>query len=82
MRWTKEELERQFTCPKCRHRGALVQEVQLGRSVAHVLPLPPTRYWAASCGLCGYTELYHLAILEKCGEEAFQPVSKLAEKPE
>ena len=82
MAWSKEDLEREFICPKCRHHGGLVQEVQLGRSVARMLPLPPSRYWAVVCGLCGYTEFYRLSILEKAGEETGQAAAKLAEKTE
>jgi predicted nucleic-acid-binding Zn-ribbon protein len=48
------------------------------------LPLPSNRYWAASCGLCGYTELYSLAVAEKCAEaeKDLQGAAKLAEKTE
>jgi predicted nucleic-acid-binding Zn-ribbon protein len=80
---TKQDLEREFVCPKCRHHGALVQEVQLGRGVARMLPLHADRYWAAACGLCGYTELYRLAIVEKATEDAAMPAEpKLADKTE
>jgi predicted nucleic-acid-binding Zn-ribbon protein len=84
MQRTKEALEREFVCPKCRQHGAIVSCVQMGRSVAHVLPLPSNRYWAASCGLCGYTELYSLAVAEKCAEaeKDLQGAAKLAEKTE
>ena len=66
---TKEQFEREFFCPKCHGRGALVQEVVLGRGrMAAVIPLPPSRYMAVCCGLCGYTELYNTAIAEKASE--------------
>ena len=81
MRMNKEQLEREFACPKCHGRGAVVQEVNMGRAVARMLSLPPTRYLAASCGLCGYTEFYQMAIAEKAAEQAPQN-AKLAEKPE
>jgi predicted nucleic-acid-binding Zn-ribbon protein len=67
---TKEQFEQEFVCPKCHGHGAFVQEVSLGRGVARVLPLAPSRYLAVSCGLCGYTEFYQMAILEKETEEA------------
>ena len=57
----RENLEREFVCPKCRGRGALVQEVALGRSVA-MIPLGGVNYLTASCRLCGYTEFYNLAV--------------------
>ena len=81
MRWTKEQLEREFVCPKCHGRGAIAQEVNVGRSVARMLPLPPTRYWAVSCGLCGYTEFYQMAIAVHAAEQIPQG-GRLAEKPE
>lgn len=80
-RRTREQFEREFCCPKCRGRGAVVQEVQMSRSVARLIPILPARYLAVSCGLCGYTEFYQTAILESAGEEATSP-AKLAEKPE
>ena len=79
---SKQNLEREFLCPKCRNRGGVVQEVQLGRSVARMLPLAATPYWAVSCALCGYTELYSVSILERSGDEASQTNPKLAQKPE
>ena len=54
----------------------------MGRSVARMLPFASGRYWAASCSLCGFTELYAQAIVEKCSEEAAQTAGKLAEKAE
>lgn len=83
MHRSREALESNFLCPKCRNRGALVQEVQLGRSVVRMLPLSSARYVAASCTLCGYTEFYHQGILERCEEDGTQPVTnRLAEKVE
>ena len=77
---TKEVFEREFVCPKCHGHGALVQEVSIGRSM--MLPLGPTRYLAVSCGLCGYTEFYQTAIVEKEAEtEEIPAMAKLAEKP-
>ena len=67
---TKEQFEQEFVCPKCHGHGAFVQEVLLGRGVALVLSRAPARYLAVSCGLCGYTEFYQMAILESMTEEA------------
>ena len=80
MHLDKESLERDFLCPKCHHRGAFVQDVQLGRSVARVIPLAAAHFHAASCRLCGYTEFYQQAIAEKTGEEAPCKTTKLAKE--
>ena len=76
MRLNKEQLEREFVCPKCHGRGAVVQGVLL----PHII-MPSTRFLAASCALCGYTEFYQTAIAEKNAEKAPQN-AKLAEKTE
>lgn len=71
MKWTKQDFEQKFVCPKCRGRGALVQEVQIGRAVARIVPLPASSYLSVSCSLCGYTEFYNLALVAR--EEALAP---------
>lgn len=71
MKRSKQEFETNFVCPKCRGRGALVQEVQIGRAVARIVPLPATSYLSVSCSLCGYTEFYNLALIER--EESLAP---------
>jgi predicted nucleic-acid-binding Zn-ribbon protein len=81
---TKEQFERDFVCPKCHGHGAVAQDVSLKRGgvVSSMLPLSPTRYLAVSCGLCGYTEFYLLAIVEKETEpEELPAIAKLVEKP-
>lgn len=80
---TREQFERDFVCPKCHGRGAVTQEVTIARGVmASMLPGGPTRYLAVSCGLCGYTEFYQLAIVEKETEpEDLPAMVKLVEKP-
>ena len=81
MRVNRENMERNFVCPKCRRHGAVTEEVTVGRCMARMIPLPSTRYLAVTCGLCGYTEFYQMAILEKMAEKT--PASaRLAEKPE
>lgn len=84
MRRNKEKLQSEFICPKCRGRGAVVHEVSIGRSVANILPLAANSYLAATCSLCGYTEFYHLAVVEKETQTAGvnQAASPLADKPE
>ncbi|HOE95953.1 MAG TPA: zinc ribbon domain-containing protein [Candidatus Sumerlaeota bacterium] len=66
----KDQLAREFVCPKCHGHGAHVQEVSVGRAMVNLLPLPANSYLAVTCGLCGYTEFYHLAIAEKVVESA------------
>ena len=80
VKFSKEQMERDFVCPKCHGHGALAHEVSIGRGVARMLALAPNRYLAVSCGLCGYTEFYQLAILEKETEEA-PALVQLMEKP-
>jgi len=48
----------------------------MGRVVAVMFPLPPNRYLAATCGLCGYTEFYHLAIADKASEREAAPAGR------
>lgn len=81
MKFKKEHFERDFVCPKCHGHGAIVQEVSIGRGVvASMLPMGPSRYLAVSCGLCGYTEFYQMAIVEKEIEtEDIPAMAKLAE---
>ena len=76
-----ETFERDFICPKCHGRGAAVEEVQLKRTVARMIPLATSSYLAVSCALCGYTELYQSAIVVKATEEIPGTV-RLADKPE
>lgn len=80
MHRTKQDFEREFICPKCRARGAHVQQVDVGRSMAGVIAISPDRYLAVTCGLCGYTEFYNQAICVK-NEETETNRAKLAEKP-
>lgn len=79
MQRAREELEKNFCCPKCRGRGAVVQDVMLGRSVARMIPLAPAQYLAASCLLCGYTELYLTSRVARQSEEAPAAVQTPAE---
>ena len=79
---TKETLETEFTCPKCHARGALVQEVALGRSVARMIPLTAANYLAASCTLCGFTELYSTVAASRADELTPLPGRLVADTPE
>jgi predicted nucleic-acid-binding Zn-ribbon protein len=80
LKLTKERFERDFICPKCHGHGAITQEVSVGRGVVSSM-LDPSRYMAVSCGLCGYTEFYLLAIVEKeTDPEEIPALAKLAER--
>lgn len=84
MQVTREVLEREFICPKCRGRGALVQELQLGRGgVSALLPLAAGRFLAATCGLCGFTELYSQSAAARNEQEAAEGIAstQAAEEP-
>ena len=70
VRPSKENLEQDFVCPKCHARGALVHEIVLRRTAVRILPVAPAHYLAASCCLCGYTELYHRAIVLKAEQRS------------
>ena len=84
MKFNKEQLEKEFFCPKCHARGALVQEVSIGRTMANLFPLPANSYLTATCSLCGYTEFYNLTVAVKAAKAAKAQHGKvqLAEKPE
>lgn len=81
LKLAREHFERDYVCPKCHGHGALTQEVSVGRGVVASM-LVPSRYLAVSCGLCGYTEFYLLAIIEKEADtEDISALAKLAEGP-
>jgi len=75
MRRVKEKLERDFICPKCRSHGATGEEVTLpnGALSRMLPPLGSARYIALSCGLCGYTELYNLALAVRSKDKSESP---------
>lgn len=84
MRLNRETLERDFVCPKCRGHGAITCEVQIGRPICSMIPImKPGRYLAVTCGLCGYTEFYNMAIAIKAAQTApAQATTRLAQKTE
>lgn len=72
MHRSKQSLQREFCCPKCRGRACSIEEVSLPISgpFSLMLPVAAARFHAVSCGLCGFTEFYNLAVLADSKEEA------------
>jgi len=82
MKQIKKDLAAQFACPKCRGRGAHVEEVTLPSvSLTRIPPVAAIQFYAASCALCGYTEFYNLAALARAHAAETQKI-QLAENPE
>jgi predicted nucleic-acid-binding Zn-ribbon protein len=82
MHWSQEDFERHFKCPKCHGAGALVEELQIGRARASVIPQSRPRYIAVSCALCGYTEFYQTRIAARSEEPVHGETANLAEESE
>lgn len=58
-----------FTCSKCRGKKAVLNKVSLSRlSGSQILPLKRGKYIFLTCALCGYTEVYDLALYAKSEE--------------
>ena len=56
----------QFRCPKCNGRHAVTRRASIAKSgIADLLGIKAGgRYLLVTCGLCGFTELYDMAIIE------------------
>ncbi|MBI1785104.1 hypothetical protein HYR69_08155 [Candidatus Sumerlaeota bacterium] len=65
----KKDLAQNFNCPKCHARGGIGEEVTLPSLSLRIPPVAATQYFAVSCGLCGYTEFYNLALAIPAREE-------------
>jgi len=62
---TEELLEKEFTCPRCKHQGAQSERLSMsGTGLSRLFEVQPYRYAFVSCNNCGYTEVYNLKILE------------------
>lgn len=82
MKQIKKDLAQRYVCPKCHGRGAHVEEVTLPSvSLTRIPPVTAEQYLAATCGLCGYTEFYNLAVMVRSHAASTQKM-KLAENPE
>jgi predicted nucleic-acid-binding Zn-ribbon protein len=58
-------LEREFSCPRCEHRGASSERLAMsGTGISRLFEVQPYRYTFVSCNNCGYTEVFNLKILE------------------
>ena len=76
MKIDKERIAEQFICAKCHNRTCHVDDAAVSTGpLSRVLPVPMGRYLAVSCGLCGYTEFYNLAI----HADAEQPAPRAAQ---
>ena len=65
-RSTAQQLGSIFRCPKCHGQEALVRRVSLSTSsIPGFLPLVTGKFYAVTCVLCGYTELYDESAYEK-----------------
>ncbi|HPA48293.1 MAG TPA: zinc ribbon domain-containing protein [bacterium] len=63
-------VKEQWTCPKCRSRGCMTQEMSLTKaSDKLVLRAGSEKYLALTCTLCGYSELYNMKVLARIAEE-------------
>lgn len=60
-----------YRCPKCNGRQASTRQAALAKGrIADLLGLKMGgRYQLVTCALCGYTELYDLAVVEPRSEQ-------------
>jgi predicted nucleic-acid-binding Zn-ribbon protein len=60
-----DQLAERFVCSKCNHRGARVKRfAATGTGISKLFDFQHNTYLTASCGNCGYTELYNPEVLE------------------
>jgi len=65
MEWQEENLA-DFRCVKCRNTTAIVRKINLPTGILpELLARGGGRYRLVTCGLCGYTEIYDLAVYAK-----------------
>jgi predicted nucleic-acid-binding Zn-ribbon protein len=65
MDW-QEESSGDFHCAKCRNTTAIVRKINLAKGILpELLARGGSRYRLVTCGLCGYTEIYDLAVYAK-----------------
>jgi len=61
-----QQLKDIFRCPKCHGQEAIVRRVSLSTSpISGFIPLVTGKFYAVTCVLCGYTELYDECAYEK-----------------
>ena len=55
----EDGISKRFICPKCRRTGARVRSVAMtGTGLSRLFDLQHNRFVFASCGSCGFTEVY------------------------
>lgn len=58
-------LAKEFHCPRCDQKGAVVERLAMsGTGLSRLLEIQAHRYSFVSCKNCGYTEVFNLRILE------------------
>ena len=58
-------LSREFTCARCKQKGAHVERLAMsGTGISRLFEIQPYRYAFVSCTNCGYTEVYNLKVLD------------------
>jgi len=61
-----QQLKDVFRCQKCHGQEAIVRRVSLSTSpISGFIPLVTGKFYAVTCVLCGYTELYDECAYEK-----------------
>jgi predicted nucleic-acid-binding Zn-ribbon protein len=65
----EERILETFQCQKCRGKAGVIQKVSLPTSSFPKLFLNAGKYCFVTCSLCGYTEIYDMAIYVKSEEK-------------
>ncbi len=66
-----QQLKDIFRCPKCHGQEAVVRRVSLSTSpISGFIPLVTGKFYALTCILCGYTELYDECAYEKQSQKS------------
>ena len=61
----RDHLADRFVCPKCETHGATVRPITSSKGpLAWVADPQKHSFLAATCGRCGYTELYDASVLD------------------
>lgn len=66
-----ESLAQAFKCPKCRAEGGQARRMRIASAeISKFFQRPPGRYALVTCPLCGYSEIYDLAVYASQAELA------------
>jgi predicted nucleic-acid-binding Zn-ribbon protein len=69
MKNIKDALTENYCCAKCRNRSGTVKKVHLPRSsFPDLFGITGGRYLFLTCTLCGYTEMFDLAVYARSRE--------------